>query len=85
MLKHNIFIEIHEIIFDSSFQFYFLINIAVGGTSGFFPDGKHDKPWNATSPSAMKDFWEHRSQWLPSWRNTEKSSLIVDSVKVWAI
>ncbi|XP_031626730.1 beta-1,3-glucan-binding protein-like [Contarinia nasturtii] len=69
-------------------EFHFLINLAVGGTNGYFPDvwnqnGK--KPWENHSSKGMKDFWRNRSQWLRSWRDREKSSLIVDSVKVWAL
>lgn len=63
-----------------------LINLAVGGTSGFFPDNDGtDKPWKDDSETAMKDFWTHREQWLPSWADRQKSSFIVDSVKIWAI
>lgn len=70
-------------------QFYFIINVAVGGTNGYFPDGNntiHQKPWNNTSPSAMKDFWIQRGDWIKNWRfDNDNSSLIVDSVRVWAV
>lgn len=63
-----------------------LINLAAGGTSNYFPDNDGtDKPWSDDSNTAMKEFWERRSQWLPSWSNVERRSFIVDSVKVWAI
>lgn len=64
-----------------------LINLAVGGTSGYFPDNDGtNKPWSDESPdSAMKDFWDNRDQWLRSWSNLDKSSFFVESVKVWAI
>lgn len=72
-----------------SFQFHFLINLAAGGNNGYFPDGvtnqNGNKPWANHSPRAMKDFWLNRNQWLRSWRDRERASLIVDSVKVWAI
>lgn len=35
-------------------QFYLIINLAVGGTTGFFPDGVSNpsgKPWSNTSPT----------------------------------
>lgn len=70
-------------------QFYFIISLAVGGTNGYFPEFKNTqsiKPWNNSSPAAMKEFWSNREQWLPSWHiDTDDSSFIVDSVKVWAL
>lgn len=68
------------------FQFHFHINLAVGGT--FFPDVKNQngpRPWTNNWETAMKEFWTYRNQWLPSWENTENSSLQIDSVKIWAI
>jgi hypothetical protein len=26
-------------------DFYLIMNVAVGGTNGWFPDGQGDKPW----------------------------------------
>lgn len=26
-------------------EFFLILNVAVGGTNGFFPDGYSDKPW----------------------------------------
>ncbi|XP_055322093.1 beta-1,3-glucan-binding protein-like [Sitodiplosis mosellana] len=70
-------------------KFHFIINLAVGGTTNYFPSDflneNGPKPWNDTSPSAMKDFWANREQWLPTWDlEGDDSSLIVDSIKVWA-
>ncbi|ROW13660.1 hypothetical protein VPNG_04509 [Cytospora leucostoma] len=48
-------------------EFYLIINLAVGGTNGWFKDGKSGKPWLDTSPKANKDFWEARGQWYPTW------------------
>lgn len=75
------------------FQFHFVLNLAVGGTNYFFPDNGNrngEKPWRNSAPStALTDFWNRRSQWLPSWKlnenNGESASLIIDSIKVWAI
>lgn len=67
------------------YQFHFIINLAVGGN--FFPDIENQngkRPWDG-GPRSMKDFWTNRNQWLPSWQNREVSSLIVDSIKVYAI
>lgn len=66
-------------------EFHFIINLAVGGN--FFPDVENQngkRPWDG-GPRSMKDFWTNRNQWLPSWQNREVSSLIVDSIKVYAI
>ncbi|RDA95311.1 hypothetical protein CP533_3539 [Ophiocordyceps camponoti-saundersi (nom. inval.)] len=52
-------------------QFYLVINLAVGGTNGWFEDGKSDKPWLDRSPSAKKDFWNARKIWLPTWKQPQ--------------
>jgi hypothetical protein len=67
--------------FDQSF--YLILSLGVGGTNGWFPDGK-DKPWLDNSKTAMSDFWTARNQWQPTWgNNTEDKSFIIDSVKMW--
>ncbi|CAM1501820.1 Fc.00g038040.m01.CDS01 [Cosmosporella sp. VM-42] len=48
-------------------EFYLILNVAVGGTNGWFEDSKSDKPWIDGSPSAKKDFWEAQDQWYPTW------------------
>ena len=48
--------------------FYLIMNVAVGGVSGFFPDGVGGKPWADTSQVASTDFWNARNAWLPSWK-----------------
>jgi len=68
--------------FDQSF--YLIMNVAVGGTNGWFPDTSGGKPWFDGSNTAMSDFWRARDEWLPTWSdNTEERSLIVDYVKMW--
>lgn len=72
-------------------QFYFIINLAVGGTNGYFPDtgNRSGKPWKNSSKTARRDFWNGRNQWLPGWRlnvnNGYDASLIVDHVRLWAL
>lgn len=67
------------------------MNLAVGGTNGYFPDEGNEsgKPWLNTSPAAATDFWKGRDQWLPEWNLDENhsydASLIIDSVRVWAL
>ncbi|KAH9475151.1 Beta-1,3-glucan-binding protein [Psilocybe cubensis] len=64
--------------------FYLILNVAVGGTNGWFPDGG-GKPWLDGSNTAMGDFWANRKQWLPTWStsNVEDRSLVIDHVKMW--
>ncbi|XP_055300590.1 beta-1,3-glucan-binding protein-like [Sitodiplosis mosellana] len=70
-------------------EFHFIINLAVGANNGYFPDDLANKngpkPWRNGSPTAMKDFWSQRNQWQKSWDSGDKSSLIVESVKVTAL
>ncbi|KAK9891859.1 hypothetical protein WA026_017347 [Henosepilachna vigintioctopunctata] len=70
-------------------EFYLLLNVAVGGTSGYFPDNSYNsngKPWKNSSPNAARDFWNNNWQWRPTWKEeTWRRSLQVDYVKVWAL
>lgn len=71
-------------------EFYIILNLAVGGTNGYFPDDATNqlgkKPWKNSSPTAYKDFWEARSTWDPTWNmNTEDSHFQIDYVKVWSV
>lgn len=52
-------------------EFYLVMNLAVGGTNGWFEDGKSGKPWADRSPSAKKDFWEARDVWSRTWRRPQ--------------
>ena len=58
--------------------FYIIINLAVGGTNGYFPDGP-EKPWQDTSNVAANEFWAAQGTWRPTWT----SPFLVDSVRVW--
>lgn len=44
-------------------EFYLIINLAVGGTSGYFPEGMGGKPWSNTSPKSVNEFWNNRGAW----------------------
>ncbi|KAF9448411.1 glycoside hydrolase family 16 protein [Macrolepiota fuliginosa MF-IS2] len=58
--------------------FYLIMNVAVGGTNGWFPDGSGDKPWLDGSNTAMGDFWRSKNQWSPTWSDDpEDRSLVV--------
>ena len=61
-------------------RFYLIINVAVGGTNGYFPDGLGDgKPWANTDAHAANNFIAGQPTWLPTWT----SPMVVDSVRVW--
>lgn len=62
-------------------KFYLIMNVAVGGTNGWFQDGESGKPWLDSAPSAPKDFWDARSQWLPTWE--KKGQMEVSKVEMW--
>jgi beta-glucanase (GH16 family) len=68
-------------------EFYFIFNVAVGGTNSYFPDGQCEKPWTNTDPRASNTFWNTKDKWFPSWNYpaSHDSALKVDSVKVWEI
>lgn len=65
--------------FDQSF--YLILNVAVGGTNGWFEDGVEGKPWVDASPTAMKDFWNAKEEWWPTWQGL--GQMEVKSVKMW--
>jgi beta-glucanase (GH16 family) len=60
-------------------RMYVILNVAVGGTNGYFPDGVAGKPWQDTSDSSANEFWAAKAAWYPSWT----SPFMVDSVTVW--
>jgi len=55
-------------------KFYLILNLAVGGTSGWFPDGKGDKPWFDGSLTAMRDFAKAKDKWYPTWGDRDERS-----------
>lgn len=60
-------------------RFYLIIEVAVGGVSGYFPDGVGNKPWTNADPHSSNAFYNAKDQWFPTW----KSPMAVSSVKVW--
>ncbi|KAG5670659.1 hypothetical protein PVAND_000907 [Polypedilum vanderplanki] len=72
-------------------EFYIIMNLAVGGTNGYFPDNLRnegsEKPWLNTSPQALTDFWNGREGWLPTWNLgvDDSSHLQVDYVRIYAV
>lgn len=69
-------------------EFYFIMNLAVGGTNSFFPDEAVNsgppKPWSNQSPQALLDFWNARGSWESTWVG-EEAALKVDYVRVYAL
>ncbi|KAL2269306.1 hypothetical protein VTJ83DRAFT_1490 [Remersonia thermophila] len=68
----------HNTPFDQ--PFYLIINLAVGGTNGWFEDNANGKPWLDSSPNARKDFYEAKDRWLPTWTQPQ---LEVRKVSMW--
>lgn len=63
-------------------DFYLIINLAVGGQNGWFQDGNDQKPWVDGSPTAKKDFWTAKDQWMKSW-DEGNPELKVRAVRIW--
>ncbi|KAF8850957.1 concanavalin A-like lectin/glucanase [Acephala macrosclerotiorum] len=64
--------------------FYLILNVAVGGTNGFFPDQTDNKPWGDKSLSAPREFWNASGIWYPTWGNGSTRGLNVKSAKMWS-
>ena len=47
--------------------FYLITNLSAGGTSGWFPDDKGNKPWYDGSLTAMRDFARDQDTWAATW------------------
>ena len=62
-------------------EFYLIINLAVGGTNGYFPDGVGAKPWSDHSERASSEFFDNKGQWWPTWGND--STFEIDWVKIY--
>ncbi|KAJ6477614.1 concanavalin A-like lectin/glucanase domain-containing protein [Mycena sanguinolenta] len=43
-------------------DFYLIMNVAVGGTNGWFPDGQGNKPWLNQARNPMQDFINNNLQ-----------------------
>jgi len=63
-------------------EFYLILNVAVGGTTGWFIDGKDGKPWVDSSPMSMNDFWNARDQWYPTWTAPGAGEMVVSKVQI---
>ena len=52
-------------------EFFLILDLAVGGTSGWFPDGVGDKPWIDDSDTAMRSFAEAQNTWYSTWPSNQ--------------
>jgi len=74
-------------------EFYFLLNVAVGGTNGYFPDNwinqGYNKPWTNPSGTAFREFWDARNLWYPTWnpngQEGEDAAMKIESIRVWKL
>lgn len=65
-------------------EYYLIMNVAVGGTNGYFPDGVGAKPWSDTDPHSVNAFYNARGAWEATWdRENHSNAMKVDYVKVW--
>ncbi|QSZ36651.1 hypothetical protein DSL72_006532 [Monilinia vaccinii-corymbosi] len=65
-------------------EFYLILNVAVGGTNGWFADGQSGKPWIDASETAKNDFWSARDTWYPTWtKNNNQGQMEVSKVQIW--
>ncbi|KAG0339556.1 hypothetical protein BG000_001852 [Podila horticola] len=66
-------------------EFYLIMNVAVGGTAGYFPDGVGNKPWSDKSEHAVNEFYAAKDDWYPTWgpENGLDRALAVDYVRVY--
>ena len=63
------------------------MNVAVGGTNGYFQDGQCGKPWSDTDPQAVNAFYNTEPTWYQTWDypNSHQSAMKIDSVQVWEL
>jgi len=65
-------------------EFYLIMNVAAGGTNGWFPDWQGSKPWINNGVSPMYDFAKDWATWYATWpTDPAQRGLVVDYVKMW--
>ncbi|PWN27269.1 concanavalin A-like lectin/glucanase, partial [Jaminaea rosea] len=65
-------------------EFYLILNVAVGGTNGYFKE--ETMPWSNTADinAARSQFWAAKDQWYSTWPEApEDRGMVVESVKIW--
>ncbi|KAG1733861.1 glycoside hydrolase family 16 protein [Suillus paluster] len=67
-------------------EFYLVIDLAVGGTSGWFPDSVGGKMWYDGSATAMRDFAAAQDTWSATWPSSaDDRAFRIDYVKMWKL
>ncbi|KAI0946598.1 hypothetical protein AcW1_010027 [Taiwanofungus camphoratus] len=66
--------------------FYLILDLAAGGTSGWFPDNVGGKPWYDGSGTAMQEFANAQGTWSATWpSDADDRAFRIDSVKMWKL
>ncbi|KAI0033592.1 glycoside hydrolase family 16 protein [Vararia minispora EC-137] len=64
--------------------FYLILDVAVGGTNGWFPDGAGNKPWLNGALNAMFNFAAAQDVWYATWpKDEDDRAMRIDSVRMW--
>jgi len=67
-------------------NFYLILDLAAGGTSGWFPDNVGGKPWYDGSATAMSDFAHAQNTWYSTWpSNAADRAFRIDYVRMWSL
>ncbi|KAH9896600.1 concanavalin A-like lectin/glucanase [Cubamyces lactineus] len=67
-------------------EFYLILDLAAGGTSGWFPDNVGGKMWFDGSKSAMRDFAKAQDTWAATWPSSaDDRAFRIDYVKMWKL
>ncbi|KAE9383113.1 concanavalin A-like lectin/glucanase [Gymnopus androsaceus JB14] len=85
-LKSLLFLKLNKPFFERGDfpKFYLILNVGVGGTNGWFPDGQEDKPWIDASDTAIRDFTNAQSTWSATWPEDDcEWGMVVDYMKMW--
>jgi beta-glucanase (GH16 family) len=64
-------------------EFYLILNVAVGGTNGWFQDGQSGKPWIDSATNAKVTFNNASSEWYPTWQAKGAGQMEVSKVEMW--
>lgn len=63
--------------------FYLILNVAVGGTNGWFEDGVAGKPWSDSSDTAAQTFYNAKDEWYPTWTANGGGQMEISKVEMW--
>ncbi|KAG0038395.1 hypothetical protein BGZ83_003098 [Gryganskiella cystojenkinii] len=62
-----------------------IMNVAVAGTAGYFPDGVGGKPWMDHSEHAVNEFYAAKDDWYPTWGPEDglDRAMAIDYIRVY--